>query len=75
MIDWFNPIPNISKISFIKFDIGNLYPSISEELLKDALVWAGSLTDITKHEISTIMHCMQKELPIPQWRGLGEEGE
>ena len=33
VIEWFKAIKNKSKISFIKFDIAEFYPSISKELL------------------------------------------
>ena len=40
---------------FIKFDIVNFYPSISEELLKKAINWARQFCDITPDEEEIII--------------------
>ena len=37
VIDWFKSLPQKDKLSFIKFDIVELYPSISEELLNRSI--------------------------------------
>ena len=40
VIEWFNPIKNKSKSSFIKFDIAEFCPSISKELLSKTIAYA-----------------------------------
>ena len=40
-----------SRHSFISFDIVDFYPSISENLLEQALSWASSLTEISDEDI------------------------
>ena len=40
VIEWFNPIKNKSKSSFIKFDIVEFCLSISKELLSKTIAYA-----------------------------------
>ena len=56
VIEWFKAIKNKSKCSFIKFDIVDFYPSISEELLSKAIAYAQSVTTIEEKVIRTIYH-------------------
>ena len=42
--------------TFIQFDIKDFYPSITEEILEEAISFAKSLTDIDDHKIRTIKH-------------------
>ena len=42
--------------SFISFDIVDFYPSISDNLLDQALSWASNLADILDEDISIIKH-------------------
>ena len=42
--------------SFVNFDFKKFYPSISENLLSDAISYAKSLIDISEKEYSIIMH-------------------
>ena len=56
VIKWFKAIKNKSKCSFIKFDIVDFYPSISEELLSKAIAYAQSVTTIEQKVIRTIYH-------------------
>ncbi len=45
-----------NRHSFISFAIVDFYPSISENLLDQALTWASNFAIITKDEISIIKH-------------------
>ena len=47
VIDWFKFIPNKKKERFIKFDIVEFYPSITEKLLDSALFYAKTLITIS----------------------------
>ena len=55
-IEWFGNIEQKSMHSFISFDVVYFYPSISENLLDQALSWASSLADISHEDISIIKH-------------------
>ena len=55
MISWFNKIQNKSAQTFILFDVANMYGSISEKLLLDAMNWAKNITKITSKEIEIIL--------------------
>ena len=55
VISWFNRIPNKHKQLFIQFDICEFYPSISVQLLSEALDWAQSITNISKLDRDIIM--------------------
>ena len=54
VLDWFKNIQNKKDFSFIQFDIVNFYPSISEELLEDAVEWARDFIDISEEEKNII---------------------
>ena len=62
VIEWFEAIQNKSKISFIKFDIVEFYPSISKELLSKAIEYAQSVTTIEEKVIKTIYHARKSLL-------------
>ncbi len=51
VIEWFGNIKEKHRHSFISFDIVDFYPSISENLLDQALSLASNLAIITKDEI------------------------
>ena len=55
-IKWFQNLQEKEKLKFIKFDVVNFYPSISEELLKEAIKWAKNYVAITENEINIILH-------------------
>ena len=57
VISWFSGLPNKERLKFISFDVVSMYPSISEDLLKNALQWAGTLTNISNQDMETIMGC------------------
>ena len=48
--------------SFIQFDIKDFYPSITEEILEEAISFAKSLIDIDDHKVRTIKHCRKSLL-------------
>ena len=56
VIEWFGSIEEKTRHSFISFDIVDFYPSISENLLDQALSWASNLADIWDEDISIIKH-------------------
>ena len=62
VIKWFNNTENKKDCSFIQFDIKEFYPSITEEILEQAISFAKSLTDIDDHKIRTIKHCRKSVL-------------
>ena len=55
-IEWFGSIEEKTRHSFISFDIVDFYPSISENLLDQALSWASNLADISDEDISIVKH-------------------
>ena len=56
VIEWFKQIPNKQQQSFISFDIVDFYPSISKELLTQALSYAANFDTITDQEKDIILH-------------------
>ena len=62
VISWFKNLPEREKLSFIKFDIVEFYPSISEELLRKAITFAKRYTTITKQEEEVIWHARKSLL-------------
>ena len=50
VIDWFNNMSDKSKCSFSIFDIQEFYPSILEELLKNAIQFASENVSINETE-------------------------
>ena len=57
VINWFNNIKNKIDCTFIQFDIKDFYPSITEEILEEAISFTKSLIDTDDHKIRTIEHC------------------
>ena len=55
VVDWFKNIEDKKSMTFIKFDIISFYPSITKELLKDAISWARKFVKISKKEENTIL--------------------
>ena len=55
-IYWFKSLPKNDKSRFIKFDIVEFYPSISEELLNRSNSFARSITTISDSVINIIHH-------------------
>ena len=62
VIEWFGNIEEKTRHSFILFDIIDFYPSISENLLDQALSWASNLASISNEDISIIKHARKSLL-------------
>eukprot|EP00794_Sanderia_malayensis_P012450 gene12450-biopygen9924 len=62
VIDWFNKIQDKQQHTFIIFDIENFYPSITEDLLKNALSFAKTYCKITDEDTNIIMHARKSIL-------------
>ena len=56
VIKWFKSIPHKKRTKFLKFDIVEFYPSISEILLDKAIDFAKRHVSISPDEIKTIKH-------------------
>ena len=56
VLEWFNSINNKQSASFICFDIVDFYPSISENLLREAIDFAGEHQSITPLDKDIIFH-------------------
>ena len=56
VLEWYKNIPLRSRKFFLQFDIVEFYPSISKELLENALDFASKLTKITDLDRKIIMH-------------------
>jgi hypothetical protein len=55
VIDWFNTIKTKPHATFLTFDVVNFYPSITKELLLQALQFAENYTTISKEEKEIII--------------------
>ena len=55
VLSWFKNIQNKQKNHFIQFDIVEFYPSITEQLLCEALDWAESQVNISKLDREIIL--------------------
>ena len=62
VIDWFTNLADKKRSRFIKFDICDFYPSISEALFDRAVEYARSITTITDEELSIIKHARKSLL-------------
>ena len=62
VISWFKRIANKEKMRFLKFDIVNFYPSISEKLFNESIEFANSLVTIGKEDIDIIRHARKSLL-------------
>ena len=62
VINWFKNIENKKECKFLKFDIVDFYPSISENLLQRSLTFARSFTEITEGQLNIIMHARKSVL-------------
>ena len=54
VIHWFKNLKNKNQLKFIQFDICEFYPSITEELLDQALDFASDFVAISEGDIRTI---------------------
>ena len=62
IIDWFNKIPDKKVHKFVVFDIKEFYPSIKEQLLKEALDFANSYINIPENDKKIINHARKSLL-------------
>ena len=62
VINWFKDIEHKSQYNFVSFDIVDYYPSISEELLDNAIAWAKTIVNITDEHVSIIKHARRSVL-------------
>ena len=62
VLDWFEGLDNKVERTFICFDIVNYYPSITKDLLRQALEFAAQHTNIDANEVNIIMHARRSLL-------------
>ena len=62
VIEWFVPIDDKHKCSFIQLDIKEFYPSITKNILNQAIIFAKKHTTVTDKDIRTINHCRKSLL-------------
>ncbi len=62
VINWFNNVQDKQQHTFIIFDIENFYPSITEDLLKNALSFAKTYCTIPDKDTNIIMHARKSLL-------------
>ena len=62
VLEWFSAQKNKRKSQFIKFDIVEFYPSISESLLKNAIHFAKLYTPISDETLNIILHARKSLL-------------
>ena len=55
-VDWFKRIEHKQHSRFIKFDICEFYPSITEELFDKAITFARTKTNISDTDLNIIKH-------------------
>ena len=56
VIEWFRNIENKQAKKFCMFGIKDLYPSIKESILRNALLFAKQQTKVLTKEFETIVH-------------------
>ena len=62
VIDWFNSIPDKKNCKFLKFDIVEFYPSITEKLLKESINFAKQFATIDDEIIRIILNARKSFL-------------
>ena len=62
VITWFENLNNKKNLQFVKFDVQEFYPSITEELLRKAITFGQGYTKISEQEIRIIYHAAQSVL-------------
>ena len=65
VIEWFKNIPDKRHHTFVSFDVVEFYPSITEDLLDKAILWAKSFVDIPDEHVSIIKHARKSLLFNP----------
>ena len=61
-IDWFENIKNKPSYTFLSFDIAEFYPSITEDLVNKANLWARKLVTISEKQIKIIKRARKSVL-------------
>ena len=62
VIKWFNNIMDKPNCRFVQFDIAEFYPSISKDLLLQALEFGRNYSDITENDTAVIMNARKSLL-------------
>ena len=62
VLNWFNGIEHKERFTFIAFDVVDFYPSISVDLLGEALQFASNYVNITDEEQHIILHAKKSLL-------------
>ena len=62
MVEWFAKIPEKKKKCFLQFDIVDFYPSISAELLRNALSFAAQHAEVSSQTVDIVMHARKSLL-------------
>ena len=62
VIEWFNKISNKNRFTFLQFDIVDFYPSISQELLKNAINFARKHVNISDDDLGIILQARKSFL-------------
>ena len=62
VIRWFNNIEDKNSYTFTMFDVKDFYPSISENLLKEALDFARLHTTVSSGDVDVILHARKSLL-------------
>ena len=62
VLKWFDSIPNKEKKHFFQFDIVSFYPSISEKLFNELLVFARRFSNITAEEEEVLRNARKQIL-------------
>ena len=62
VLNWFNSIKNKKIFKFILFDIVSFYPSITQELLEEALEWAAQYTDVNVQQKKVVFQASKSFL-------------
>ena len=61
-ISWLQSIKNKERKTFLAFDIVDVYPSVSEQLLDKSIAWAKQFTTISDDDITIIKHARKSVL-------------
>ena len=62
VVKWFTALENKTDCFFIKFNIREVYPSITEDILKTSLSFAKEYQNIPDKDIRIINHCRKSLL-------------
>ena len=62
VLKWFKAIDDKENAKFIKFDVVEFYPSITEKLLNDSIKFAQTVCKIEENEIHIIKHACKSVL-------------